>query len=199
MIKLIVALAAIIAVYRFFSEIIADSQKKGPKKRKIVRGGKSFSVEGGLSDRMDDKERERVLLDERRAVSSEFALMMERRAVLTPDFLSRFAAEYMRSGTSLRFKDSDLLQGVEWESASAAYNLCLHLASQRYFARRDIKNALKAGASAIRLRIHRPCKDCPRTPKEESYKPSDDIPIYPCEDCRNEGRGLFFYCVEFAD
>ena len=140
---------------------------------------------------------EAQLKEYRRYMTAELPSMLDRYDVFMPAFLSRVSVSFLQDGTTPRFLEEDLKEGISPEHAAWVLNHCLRIGSQRYDNHRTIKNADAAEAKYIVLDPHRTVTDCPRRPKKKKYRRYDSIPLYPCKDCEEEDFCVVFYDAEF--
>lgn len=113
--------------------------------------------------------------------------------VFTPSFLDHISYCYSKNEPTQKFTDSDLLPGVERGYAAWVLNHCLLLVSARKNVVDTLSNAKNVEVKYIDFEVFRPCPSCNRIPKKKRYKLSDSIPVYPCEDCKEENICLFAY------
>ena len=125
--------------------------------------------------------------DERRFMSETVPVLLQDYNVFLPAFLSRYAAQYLSSGSSARFSESDLVEGVESGYAAWVLNHCSRIASARYNNLRVIQNAEKAEADYVVLKLFNTNPACPLVPKsDKKYKAGEPIPLFPCADCKED-------------
>lgn len=113
--------------------------------------------------------------------------------VFTSAYLDHISDCYSKNEPTQKFTDSDLLPGVDSGYAAWVLNHCLLLISARKDAIDILANAKKIEAKYIDFDVYRPCKTCNKIPKKKCYKISSSIPVYPCEDCKEENICLFAY------
>ncbi len=113
--------------------------------------------------------------------------------VFTPSFLDHISYCYSKNEPTHKFTDSDLLPGVERGYAAWVLNHCLLLVSARKSVIDTLANAKKIEAKYIDFDVFRPCKTCTKIPKKRRYRINSSIPVYPCEDCKEENICLFTY------
>lgn len=113
--------------------------------------------------------------------------------VFTDSFLDSLRESYLKNIPTQKFEDSDLLPGIERGYAFWVLNHCLRIVSARKSVVETLENAESAEVKYIDFEVFRPCPNCKRIPKNKRYKLSDSIPIYPCEDCKEDNICLFAY------
>lgn len=117
--------------------------------------------------------------------------------VFTPAFLSFLTKSYAKNKPIQKFEPEALLPGVEYGYAFWVLNHCLRLVSARRSAIETLKNAKNAEAKYIEFKVFRPCPSCKKIPKDKRYKITDSIPIYPCEDCKEDNICIFTYNIRW--
>ncbi len=113
--------------------------------------------------------------------------------VFTPAFLDHVHNCYSKNEPTQSFADSDLLPDVERGYAAWVLNHCLRLVSARKNVVDTLANAKNVEVKYIDFEVFRPCPTCGKIPKNKRYKISSSIPVFPCEDCKEENICLFAY------
>lgn len=124
-------------------------------------------------------------------------LFLEPYKIFKASFISLLSAQFLRNGSMARFTNEDLLPGVDSSHAFLILNHCMRLVSARYNNTRVIKNASLASAKSITIKIERACPECTRVLSEKKYKKGDDVPLYPCADCKEENICDIWYKIDF--
>ena len=138
-----------------------------------------------------------VDVENRRYIAENVPALLIQFNVFVPSFLSRFSAEYLASGHFARFGDDDLVEGVEPGHASWVLNHCCRLASARYNNLRVIQNAERAEARSVTLKPYKSNPNCSRVPKEKKYKLGQEVPLFPCADCKENEICDIWYKLDF--
>ena len=113
--------------------------------------------------------------------------------IFVPSFYSRYAARYLKDGRTTNITKDDLIEGVSYNEALWTLSHCEQLASARFHAIGIIENAPEIEVKFIDFEVWRPNPDCPRVPKNKVYDVDEDIPIFPCADCKEEKICIFNY------
>lgn len=112
-------------------------------------------------------------------------------------FFSRLTSVFLRTGKWVSVTESDINEGISLEKAQGVYSHALSLCSLRGQQEVNIASLRKGEVKRIRLKVSRSGKGCVKTPKEKSYKPSANIPLYPCLDCECDPRCDVWYKGEW--
>lgn len=121
---------------------------------------------------------------ERKYISKNLPLLLHRYNIFVPEYLSRIAAQYLKDGTLSSFSETDLLEGVDKNYAAWVLNHCHKIITARQSSLQTLASFKTAEVKKVELKVQRGCPACNKVPSEKLYKITDDIPLYPCEDCK---------------
>ena len=158
-------------------------------KLRARKAGRSAKVGGSFVLPVDE--------ENRRYMAENVPALLVGFNVFVPAFLSRFSAEYLASGHFARFNADDLVEGVDPRYASWVLNHCCRLASGRYNNFRVIHEAQEAEAKSITLKVQSSNSTCQLVPKEKIYKLDEDIPLFPCAECKEDKICNVWYKLDF--
>lgn len=129
----------------------------------------------------------------RRYMAETVPVLLDDYHVFVPSFYSRYAARCLKDGRTTNITKDDLVDGISFNEALWTLSHCELLASARYHAIDIIENAPKVEVKFIDFEVWRPNPDCPRVPQNKVYDIDEDIPIFPCADCKEEKICIFNY------
>lgn len=113
--------------------------------------------------------------------------------VFKDSFLARISESFLNDKTAPKVTTDDLLEGIDYNYAWWVFNHCQHIIAARYSLLCSLENAKKAEVSYIDFKVFRPCPTCDKIPKNQKFKMTDNIPLYPCLDCKEENICIFAY------
>lgn len=117
--------------------------------------------------------------------------------IFKPSFLEKLSFHFLENNTPPSITEEDIYNGVNIKEAIDNYNHCFCLASARYNSKNAIKNAINAEANYIHIKVFRKCPSCTRVPDDKLYDVLEEIPLYPCKDCRETEICSFWYDIKF--
>ena len=119
--------------------------------------------------------------------------LLESYHVFKPSFYEKAILKLKEKKININFNKEDLLDNVDYDYAFWVLNHCIRIIDARDKVIKQIENAKTAEAKYIQFETFRPCSSCNRIPKNKRYKITDNIPVYPCEDCKEDNICLFAY------
>lgn len=114
-------------------------------------------------------------------------------SVFTEDFIEFVKTSYSKKGLDPQFDKDAVLEGISFDHAFWVFNHCQRLVSARHSVIENLKKAVSAEVKYIDFEVFRPCPTCSKIPKNKTYKITDNIPIYPCLDCKEDNICIFSY------
>jgi hypothetical protein len=164
-------LIAFVVLFVLFYSLLIKLRARKARKGSSIRGSFELPVD----------------VENRRYIAENVPALLVGYNVFVPSFLSRFSAEYLATGHFARFNADELVEGVDPDHASWVLNHCCRLASARYNNLKVIQNAENVEAEYVVLKLFQTNPSCPFVPKKDKkYKAKDEIPLFPCADCKED-------------
>lgn len=111
--------------------------------------------------------------------------------IFQPEYLQKFADQFERDGSTIKFTKEDLLDGADGSEALWTLEHCKYIASMRYHQSRQLNDAKEAGFD-VELKFDYKNPNCSQVPSEQKFKPGK-APVYPCADCKEEKPCQIWY------
>ena len=160
------------------------------KKRRMIKDFVSSTVDSVKKNKTHVDPYIRKL---RRYMAETVPALLDEFHVFVPSFYSRYSARYLKEGKTTAICKDDVVDGVSYGEALWTLNHCERLASARFYAIGVIENAPDAEVKFIDFEVWRPNPDCSRVPQNKVYDVDEEIPIFPCADCKEDNICLFNY------
>lgn len=125
--------------------------------------------------------------------SEDMIFLLSSYNVFTKTFLDYVKKCYVKANIAPSFNRSEVLEGIAIDYAFWVFNHCQRLVSARHSVIENLKKAVSAEVKYIDFEVFRPCPTCSKIPKNKTYKITDNIPIYPCLDCKEDNICIFSY------
>lgn len=143
------------------------------------------------SEKREQLEAAGVLDPYRQFMASTVPALLVDYQIFQPGYLQKYADLFERDGSTAKFTDADLLEGVDTSRASWALNHCAYLASMRYNQMQQLRDAKEAGLD-VELKFTYKNPNCAQIPSEQKFKPGK-APVYPCADCKEDKPCQIWY------
>lgn len=113
--------------------------------------------------------------------------------VFKSSFLTKIAENFLKEGKITKITNDDLLEGVDYNYAFWVLNHCHRIIAARCSLICSLKNAKEGEVKYIDFKVFRACPSCNKVPANKKIKMSDNVPLYPCLDCKEDDVCIFAY------
>lgn len=136
-------------------------------------------------------------IEYRRFMAQNLPELLQTYNVFYPCYFTRLAERVLLDGTIERYRNDEILPDATPEQAFAAFYEASRILSSRYNNLQTLKNATKSKAKYVTLKVDKGNPNCPRVPSEHKYKIKDEIPVFPCLDCKEDPQCNIWYKIDF--